>query len=87
MHHNMEDSFESVHIKPLGREDIELLRKVRNREDVRAWFFYSDVISSEQQEAWYERYLKEPNDYMFSVFSKKTGKGVGAAALYHIDVS
>lgn len=85
MDHAISGSFESIVLHPLRLEEIETLRLIRNREEIRECFFYSSIISVEEQQAWYAGYLKEPNDYMFSIFSKKTGDWIGAAALYNVD--
>lgn len=85
MDHNLSGTFESIVIKPLHQEHIELLRLVRNRDDVRTCFFYSGIISAEEQKKWYTSYLQQLNEYMFSIFSQKTGDWIGAAALYHVD--
>ena len=85
MDHTISGSFGAISIQPLRLGEIETLRLIRNREEIRACFFCSSIISAEEQQTWYAGYLKEPNDYMFSIFSKKTGDWIGAAALYNVD--
>lgn len=75
-------------LRPLGENDIEPLRLLRNRPENRKWFFGSGEITQEAQEAWFERYLTKENDYMFAAFLPQTPETfVGAAAIYGYDAA
>ncbi len=68
---------------PFSAKDSECYRLLRNRENNRRWFFFSDPISREAQEDWYRSYLKKDDEYMFSIYTEN-GTFLGGAALYHI---
>lgn len=86
MEHRFEIYKEGIILKPLGYKDIELLRVLRNKNENRNCFLYSDIISKEQQEAWYQNYLKKTGDYMFSIFKEnKLDEFLGAVAIYNFD--
>lgn len=74
-----------IYIRPLIADDIETLREIRNRKENRRNLLYQDVISNEQQKAWYHSYLKKDNDYMYSVIRKTDNKIIGFAALYEMN--
>lgn len=75
-------------LRPLGENDIEPLRLLRNRPENRKWFFGSDEITQEAQKAWFDRYLTKENDYMFAVFLPQAPDVfVGAAAIYGYDAA
>ncbi len=70
---------------PLAPEHLETLRRWRNRDDVRRWFFTSDVIDAYQQQLWYyETYLPDKGDFMW--VACYNGKPVGTGALTHVDL-
>lgn len=85
MEHYYEIKSERIILKPLKKEDIEMLRVLRNRAS--KYFITQKHITKEQQRQWYETYLKKQNDYMFKVVLRsKPDEFVGAAALYDIDM-
>ena len=65
---------------PLQREDIQRLRLLRNQN--RWCFIYSEKISPEEQSRWFERYLQQEGDYVFSVFYRDCW--VGSVSLYNV---
>ncbi len=84
MKHNFDFDFKRISLKPLEKEDIELLRLLRNQE--KEYFATHHEITKENQEIWYEKYLKKENDIMFKIVKKDTPKEfIGAIALYDID--
>jgi len=83
MEHSFTQEYDRVKLLPLSAEDAEKMRVVRNKNSKR--FFSTARISPEAQQAWYAKYLQMPNDYMFSVYLKKTENWVGAVSVYHID--
>jgi Acetyltransferases, including N-acetylases of ribosomal proteins len=76
---------EEVILKSIKGEDLELIRKWRNRDNIRKWFLDSSAIKEEHQIKWFYNYLSKENDYMFIIECVKTGIKIGAAALYNID--
>jgi RimJ/RimL family protein N-acetyltransferase len=84
MNHNITDSWGRVVLSPLLRSDIEPLRLLRNRES--KWFLKNEQIDSISQAKWYERYLRQTDDFMFRISLKNnTGTFIGAVAIYHVD--
>ena len=71
-----------VTLRPLVREDIEMLRKWRNQESIRNSFVFNDKITSEQQAQWFEKYDADDTDCMFIALYED--EPVGASALYNI---
>lgn len=70
-------------LRPLSPEDSERYRILRNQEHNRHWFFFSDIISREAQEVWYQSYLGKKDEYMFSIYNTDD-IFLGGAALYHL---
>lgn len=70
---------------PLAAEHLELLRTWRNRDDIRRWFFTSDVITEAAQRNWfYTTYLRDAGDLMWIAHYR--GEPVGTGALTHVDL-
>ncbi|MCZ2077905.1 MAG: GNAT family N-acetyltransferase [Bryobacterales bacterium] len=70
---------------PLAPVYLETVRRWRNRDDIRCWFYDSAIISADAQLVWYyERYLPDPTDYMWVALWQ--GKPVGTGALTHVDL-
>src|SRR5699024_7626194 len=81
--HKYEFSYERIILKPLGKEDIEDLRNLRNR--MKDFFFTNEDITVEAQKKWYERYLKKENDIMFKAVKKEAPDiFIGTIAIYDI---
>ena len=79
---------DDVSLQPVRREDAELLRRWRARDDVRVWFGDTSKISAEAQRSWIEKYLRKDNDAMFIISlrgNESDDCAVGAIALYDID--
>lgn len=55
----------SVELIPSVHADIQYLRELKNLH--REFFFYKDIITAEQQNVWFEKYLTRGDDYMFIV--------------------
>ncbi len=84
MKHEFEFDFKRIRLKPLEKEDIELLRLLRNQE--KEYFATHQEIKKEDQDIWFESYLKKENDIMFKIVKKdKPKEFIGAIALYDID--
>ena len=71
-------------LKPLVVEDIELLRQLRNLNNIRKNFVYDKYIDEESQKKWFVNYLEVNSDLMWSVFFQE--EWCGAVAVYDIDL-
>lgn len=83
MKHDISCIFNRVILKPLTADESEQMRVVRNR--FSQWFGHSQEITKEQQDSWYQKYLGNESDLMFSIFHRETGTWIGAAGLYDIN--
>ena len=87
MDHNYAISSESLTIRPLRQDDIELIRLWRNHPEVKNLFFSAHEITREQQMKWFESYLTKHNDYMF-IIEERQGDSflrIGTVALYEVN--
>ncbi len=83
MNHNFSFMDGELILRPLSFNDLEPLRKLRNRAENRIWFFHNNQIDADSQKKWYGEYLNKANDYMFSVFlANNPEEFVGAIAIY-----
>lgn len=78
---------ERIRIRPISYEDIELIRKWRNKDSIRKFFIYNEKISKEQQITWWEKYKSTENDIMFVIEVIESGIPIGALALYNIKMN
>lgn len=70
----------------LEEQDLETTLKWRNQEEIRKWFFHSDILTYEQHLEWFRSYQKSDDDYVFMIKDLDDhGKPVGQVAIYHID--
>lgn len=75
--------YNEITLRPVTSSDLEKMRTWRNSDWARSFFLTNDIISEEQQIAWYESYLKKTDDYMFII--QLGSIDVGTAALYRVD--
>lgn len=75
---------ERIRLRPIQQRDIERIRIWRNDERVRNCFVYSEVISKEQQEIWWNEYKTRDDDRMYVIEKQDDGFAIGAVALYAI---
>ena len=80
MKHNFQHTFQNITISPLKEEHIESMRILRNNN--RHCFVYSEIISEEAQQKWFDNYLKKENDYVFSVFLQDMW--IGVCSIYDV---
>ena len=80
MEHAYSTAVGSIMLRPLVRAELESLRQLRNKN--RHMFVYSGYITPEDQQAWFENYLKTPGDYLFSVYYENDW--VGSVSLYNV---
>ncbi|MBD2864803.1 GNAT family N-acetyltransferase [Paenibacillus oceani] len=83
MNHSYTVLYEDIKLRSLEEKDIEKVRNWRNLEWARTSFLNADIISQEQQLAWYQKYIKKENDLMFVI--EWGGMDIGIVALYNID--
>ena len=48
-------------------QDSESYRILRNKPEIRKWFYSNSVISADEQRLWFENYLHKDNEIMFSI--------------------
>ncbi|MFD0589826.1 GNAT family N-acetyltransferase [Paenibacillus sp. GCM10027627] len=86
MKHQYSVVFDNVRLRPLEFDDLEQLRLWRNKDSIRVHFKDQRLIDTEQQKAWYERYLLNSTDIFFIIEETSTNsRPVGAVSLYRID--
>ena len=64
-------------------QDSESYRILRNKPEIRKWFYSNSVISADEQRLWFENYLHKDNEIMFSIIYRNFFAGGGG--IYHID--
>jgi RimJ/RimL family protein N-acetyltransferase len=67
-------------LRTIGAADVELLRGWKNEH--RQFFFYKEIITGEQQLAWYQRWSQEPHDHMFVVEAENRSVGCIGTRLF-----
>ncbi|MBL0329719.1 MAG: GNAT family N-acetyltransferase [Bacteroidetes bacterium] len=60
------DQNSSIILRSIDKKDLEDLRTWKNAN--KNSFFHTSEITSEQQNNWYQGYLKRPEDFMFMVY-------------------
>lgn len=83
MKHNFYYKDGDIELRPMTYEDSEKYRLLRNQEQNKIRFFYQDEISYESQKLWFERYLADETDIMFSFYYR--GIFAGGNAVYHLN--
>ncbi|MBI5295382.1 MAG: GNAT family N-acetyltransferase [Chloroflexi bacterium] len=76
----------TVRLRLLEEADLEMTLGWRNQDEVRKWFYTSNVLTLEQHRNWVlNSYLPRDNDFIFVIESKMDGVPVGQISLYDID--
>ena len=84
MEHHYCAEYQNIKIRPLKKDDIEMLRVWRNDTDQTRFLRNIGHITKEMQENWYESYLKDPDVLTFAVEeTEKVNHMVGSLALYN----
>lgn len=83
MRHEFHQSYGRITLAPLAADDVEKMRVLRNNNTKN--FFDSASITARAQQSWYQKYLRTPDDYMFSVYLNTTQQWVGAVGIYAVD--
>ncbi|WP_019988968.1 UDP-4-amino-4,6-dideoxy-N-acetyl-beta-L-altrosamine N-acetyltransferase [Rudanella lutea] len=68
-----------IQLTPLQHEDIELVRTWRNSEEVAQYMYTDDLITAEQQEAWFAKISKDPSSQYWII--QYNGQKIGLASL------
>lgn len=85
MRHHFEIRYENIKLRPLKKEDIEILREWRN--DKETTFYLRDIgyITKEMQANWYESYENNKSELTFVIEEKNVSNAiVGSISLYDI---
>ena len=84
MKHDYQAQFQNVRLRPLGKTDIENLRRWRNDPVNTEFLTALPYITEEMQMHWYEEYLQDEDCIVFAIDEmKQLQKMVGSIALYH----
>ena len=71
----------SLTIRSANENDLENLRQWKNEQ--REFFFYKDIITPEQQRAWFVKFQARNHDYMFIV--DLNSKAIGCMGIRMLD--
>lgn len=83
MNHSYHVSMGRIKLSPMTEIESEYYRRLRNQDCVRERFFYSEIISRDQQKEWYKKYLDDNTDIMMAIYYNASF--VGCVGLYCID--
>lgn len=83
MTHDYHMRLNGIELRPFMEDDSEKYRILRNSDENRRWFFNNALISVDAQRRWYNAYIQNPREAMFSIYLN--GMFIGANALYDID--
>ena len=73
-------------LRLLEQNDLPLTLLWRNQDTIRKWFINTDVIQEAKHLAWFERYTKLDNDFIFVILAKDLDNlPVGQISLYNIN--
>lgn len=70
-------------LRTIGASDLDRLREERNKPEIWRWCRQSDLISEEDQKAWYFRQNSDPTQRMYLICVG--GNGVGVCGLTSVD--
>jgi len=75
-----------VVLRPITPDDLEPLRRWRNRPDTRRYFREYRDITPAMQQAWYQQtVLQDERVHMFAIAQKHGGRLMGACGLCYLD--
>ena len=73
-------------LRLLEQNDLPLTLLWRNQDKIRKWFINTDVIQEDKHLAWFERYMKLDNEFIFVILAKDLDNlPVGQISLYNIN--
>lgn len=76
---------DNIGIRAIEVEDLPLLQKWRNNENLRKYFREYRDFSLAQKKTWYDSMIKSPNFEMFIIVDIKNNESIGVAGLTYID--
>ena len=77
--------YKNIRLRPLSKDDLEILRRIRNDSFVSMYLTRISFISSEMQREWYKKVLKEQSEIIFAIEEReKLKRCVGSCSLYKI---
>lgn len=76
---------DKVRLIPLEKEHVETVKKWRNDEEIRKYFFNYHFINQVQQEEWFERYCKDNKQIIFAIIESESNNFIGTIGLSNID--
>ncbi len=83
MKHEFRIQNKNIELLPLEHSDIFWLRKWRNNSENTKFLRKIPYITIEDEEIWYESYLKNDNEMIFAIYENQVlNKIVGSLALY-----
>ena len=84
MNHNITVTNGNVRLRPLSKNDIELLRVWRNDNDNSKFLSPVPHITPERQQAWFGDYLADSDTYSWAIDEiLELDRCVGSVSLYH----
>lgn len=78
---SMAGQVESLTLRAANENDLETLRQWKNEQ--REFFFHKDIITPEQQSAWFAKFQARNHDYMFIV--DLNGNAIGCMGIRLLD--
>ncbi len=77
-----------IRLRLLKRADLPMTLRWRNQDRIRKWFIHSTILTQEQHAAWFNRYLRRDDDFVFIIEETRLlKKPIGQISLYQIDWS
>jgi len=75
----------AVRLRLLTAADLPMTLAWRNRDEVRRWFKFNEVLPPLQHRQWFDRYAEEDGNYVWIVEQSANGEPVGQVSLYRLD--
>ncbi len=77
---------ENLRLRLLREADLPMTLHWRNQDDIRCWFFYSDIISRQDHLDWFKKYLTRDDDFIFIIEEIQNGyRPIGQVSIYQVD--
>lgn len=70
-----------LYLRPITKEDIDLIIAWRNHESVRKFFIFQEDFTRENQLKWFEEHLETKNAFQFIVCEKESDRLIGCTYL------
>jgi RimJ/RimL family protein N-acetyltransferase len=77
---------DNLRLRTLQESDLPMTLQWRNQDDIRRWFFHSEVISLQQHLDWFKNYITKGDDFVFIIEEIQNGyRPIGQVSLYQVD--